>query len=167
MESNCRQRSFYIDPLYRSFIAILTLVPSTLLHRWAPSSPGNTNTGSRSPICSFPLHNRVLILFNRLQRVPPHWRSMQPVSFLVIERGYDVKKRNTLLLLLLVATAFALVQLPFFKPESNLESTSNFQQIPLTFQSAPDFTLPGLHGAQVTLGDFRGSIVLLEFWASW
>lgn len=78
-----------------------------------------------------------------------------------------MKKRNTLFLLLLVAVAFGLVQLPFFRPESTLKSTSNFQQIPLTFQSAPDFTLPGLRGAPVTLGDFRGSIVLLEFWASW
>lgn len=78
-----------------------------------------------------------------------------------------MKKRNTLFLLLFVAIAFGLVQLPFFRPESPLKPTSDFQQAPRTFQSAPDFTLPGLRNTQITLGDFRGSLVLLEFWASW
>ena len=32
---------------------------------------------------------------------------------------------------------------------------------------APDFTLPQLSGQQLTLSDYRGKVVLLDFWATW
>jgi peroxiredoxin len=32
---------------------------------------------------------------------------------------------------------------------------------------APDFTLQDLSGKKVTLSDLKGSVVLLEFWATW
>lgn len=32
---------------------------------------------------------------------------------------------------------------------------------------APDFTLTGLNGKEVSLSDFRGQPVLLNFWATW
>jgi len=34
-------------------------------------------------------------------------------------------------------------------------------------QRAPGFTLPDLEGASVSLSDFDGEVVLLDFWASW
>ena len=32
---------------------------------------------------------------------------------------------------------------------------------------APDLTLPDLDGAQVSLGSFKGQMVLLNFWTTW
>ncbi len=32
---------------------------------------------------------------------------------------------------------------------------------------APDFSLPQLSGQQLHLSDYRGSVVLLDFWATW
>lgn len=32
---------------------------------------------------------------------------------------------------------------------------------------APDFTLTDIHGEQVNLSDFRGKLVVLNFWATW
>ena len=33
--------------------------------------------------------------------------------------------------------------------------------------SAPDFTLPNLEGKKIALKDFRGKLLMLNFWASW
>lgn len=32
---------------------------------------------------------------------------------------------------------------------------------------APDFTLPDLIGKKVSLSDFKGKLVMLNFWATW
>lgn len=34
-------------------------------------------------------------------------------------------------------------------------------------QSAPNFTLPSLQGSNIRLSEYRGEVVLVNFWASW
>ena len=34
-------------------------------------------------------------------------------------------------------------------------------------RAAPDFTLPDISGEPVRLSDFRGQVILLNFWATW
>jgi cytochrome c biogenesis protein CcmG/thiol:disulfide interchange protein DsbE len=38
---------------------------------------------------------------------------------------------------------------------------------PLAGRPAPEFTLPLFDGRAVSLADFRGSVVVVNFWASW
>jgi len=38
---------------------------------------------------------------------------------------------------------------------------------PLIGKPAPSFTLQDLNGKQVSLSDFKGKVVLLDFWATW
>lgn len=46
------------------------------------------------------------------------------------------------------------------------ELVSNYEEITIG-SKAPNFTLPGLDGNQISLSDFEGKTVLLTFWASW
>ncbi len=34
-------------------------------------------------------------------------------------------------------------------------------------QVAPDFSLESLQGKRVNIGDHRGQVILLDFWATW
>lgn len=34
-------------------------------------------------------------------------------------------------------------------------------------QTAPDFTLPDLNRQQISLSDYRGQVVVVDFWATW
>ena len=34
-------------------------------------------------------------------------------------------------------------------------------------QEAPDFTLTDLNGSEVSLSDFKGKVIIVDFWATW
>lgn len=46
-------------------------------------------------------------------------------------------------------------------------TNQNIKESPEEGFTAPGFTLQNLNGSPVNLGDFRGKVVLLNFWASW
>ncbi len=73
-----------------------------------------------------------------------------------------------LLSLLLIVT----VTVYIFKPseqsgEKNYSWEAAFGAIPLKNNEAPNFTLKSLQGGNVSLKDFKGKVVLINFWATW
>lgn len=53
------------------------------------------------------------------------------------------------------------------KKKSDLSSTQELKESPQEGFLAPNFTLSDLGGTQISLGDFKGKVVLLNFWATW
>jgi cytochrome c biogenesis protein CcmG, thiol:disulfide interchange protein DsbE len=46
-------------------------------------------------------------------------------------------------------------------------STSQAAKIPAVGQAAPDFTVTTLDGKKLSLGDFKGQVLVINFWATW
>lgn len=58
-------------------------------------------------------------------------------------------------------TGLALALLALLAPACSREPSSQEKQ------SAPDFALSSVDGSRVRLSDYRGKVVLLDFWATW
>ncbi len=68
----------------------------------------------------------------------------------------------------LVLIAGVLVFNLFEQPADNQQAKEDPEQVPKTeVQTAPDFALTDLEGNSVSLGDFKGKNVYINFWASW
>jgi len=67
---------------------------------------------------------------------------------------------------LLIGTALVAfcLGLYFFERPSRPD---NRRTAPAARALAPDFSLPGLTGQQLSLSAYRGKVVLLDFWATW
>src|SRR3970282_2086211 len=52
-------------------------------------------------------------------------------------------------------------------PPSGAQAAATPAPAPVVGAPAPDFTLNDLSGNQVTLSNFRGQVVLINFWATW
>jgi cytochrome c-type biogenesis protein len=67
----------------------------------------------------------------------------------------------------LIASALGLTARAIFAPRSiaaaSLLQPQNISSHPV----APDFTLTDINGARLALSDYKGKVVLLDFWATW
>lgn len=73
------------------------------------------------------------------------------------------RKISMALLLIGIALSYFLISGKNYLPVSQA-SPSGAPRVGVT---APDFTLANMQGEQVSLADYRGKVVVLNFWASW
>jgi cytochrome c biogenesis protein CcmG, thiol:disulfide interchange protein DsbE len=65
--------------------------------------------------------------------------------------------------ILVLAGAIALFAWAWSNAQGDTSSGENVR----VGREAPDFTLPDLDGREIALSDFRGEVVLINFWATW
>jgi cytochrome c biogenesis protein CcmG/thiol:disulfide interchange protein DsbE len=81
-----------------------------------------------------------------------------------------VKNPRFLLKLLLIASVTLVLGLVFRGPQTSLSLNSparNPVKDTRDRKHAPEFALKDAHGTLVHLSDYRGKVVLLDFWATW
>ena len=71
-------------------------------------------------------------------------------------------KRKILTLLLLVSLCAIICMVVYRKHSAPINS-----RVPARAEFAPDFSLKALDGTRLRLSDYRGKVVLLDFWATW
>jgi len=72
----------------------------------------------------------------------------------------------------LIAGMLALIGVLAFNSIGNIESSDlvaaqRMGQVSMDGKDAPDFTLKNLEGETVSMADFEGKVVLVNFWATW
>ena len=75
-------------------------------------------------------------------------------------------KRNAIVIVVVVA-AVTLMLFAGVRMSRSRASVTRIKPVGKNGSVAPDFELKGLDGKQVRLSDYRGKVVLLNFWATW
>jgi len=81
----------------------------------------------------------------------------------------QIRLQKWAIFIMWITTALAIsviVALELF-PQEQSSQQNVLASSPLVGKQAPDFTLPMLDGAEVSLSQFRGQPVLINFWATW
>ena len=66
-----------------------------------------------------------------------------------------------------LATAVAAFAFAFHRFNRGSAASPGARLMPAEHSLAPDFSLPQLNGERLILSDYRGKVVLLDFWATW
>jgi len=59
------------------------------------------------------------------------------------------------------------IQLIFLAVVSNAQPAATLDRVPILNRIAPDFHLKDAEGRVVSLSDFKGKVLVLDFWATW
>ncbi len=79
-------------------------------------------------------------------------------------------KNNILILLvtLMIVTSFTFVNCQSADAKSTSKPANSHKNISAAnVNAAPDFTLKGIDGNEVKLADYKGKVVMINFWATW
>lgn len=106
-----------------------------------------------------PFDNRIkIITYQFFLRHPASYVSLHEMVYYVTQMGLDSAKR--------IFTSFTFLQKQNYDGQqiaAEIQKSDNVQP----GKRAPDFTAADINGQAVTLGDYKGKYVLLDFWASW
>jgi cytochrome c biogenesis protein CcmG/thiol:disulfide interchange protein DsbE len=80
-------------------------------------------------------------------------------------RGYDISRVAGRSRSLFIASAISAVL--FFVPSCSKSAPHKEVPPPAVGNEAPSFTLKDVTGQTVSLSDFRGKVVVMDFWATW
>jgi len=78
-----------------------------------------------------------------------------------------LRKRTMYVILIAAVLAIGVIVTMTVFPREQSQQQSATRSSPLIGKQAPDFTLPTLDGKEVSLSQFRGQPVLINFWATW
>lgn len=105
-----------------------------------------------------------LSTLNRTSTPTPFNRTDLAATTAARLRNSDIASQVTPLT---VVEAIRATDVPSLTPISIADTELPSSDAELVGQPAPDFTLPTLNGDEISLSDFRGQPVLINFWASW